>query len=167
MLRPLDLVIALWLALQTEPKTQLHIAAALGVAQSNVSRSLAQLERSGLLRAGAVQTGALLTLLAAVRMVFPAELGRRTRGLATAADGPATADRLVGEERTVWPDDGGAEVGTSLAPLHPCVVQASRRDAAFYEVISLVELLRTGRVREVALARELLEARLVGAPAAR
>jgi hypothetical protein len=70
---------------------------------------------------------------------------------------------LVGEERTVWPDDGGAEVGTSLAPLHPCVVQASRRDAAFYEVISLVELLRSGRVREVALARELLEARLVGA----
>jgi hypothetical protein len=108
-----------------------------------VSRSLAQLERSGLLRAGAVQTGALLTLLGAVRMVFPAELGRRTRGLATAADGPATADRLVGEERTVWPDDGGAEVGTSLAPLHPCVVQASRRDAAFYEVISLVELIRS------------------------
>jgi len=71
-----------------------------------------------------------------------------------------TADRLVGEERTVWPDDGGAEVGTSLTPLHSCVVEASRRDAAFYEVISLVELLRTGRVREVALARELLEARL-------
>jgi hypothetical protein len=42
------------------------------------------------------------------------------------------------------------------------VVQASRRDAAFYEVISLVELLRSGRVREVALARELLEARLGG-----
>ena len=40
-----------------------------------------------------------------------------------------------------------AKVGTSLTPLHSCVVEASRRDAAFYEVISLVELLRSGQIQ--------------------
>ena len=160
MLRPLDLVIVLWLALQRGPVTQSQVAAGLGIAQSNVSRSLGLLERAGLLRDGAVQVAPLLTVLQGVRFWLPATLGRRTRGLATAADGPLTRERFVGEERMVWPDERARTVGTALTPLHPCVVDAARRDADFYGLIALVETLRVGRTREVAEARALLEARL-------
>ena len=69
MLRPLDLVIVLWLALQRGPVTQSQVAAGLGIAQSNVSRSLGLLERAGLLRDGAVQVAPLLTVVAPVEVL--------------------------------------------------------------------------------------------------
>ena len=63
-------------------------------------------------------------------------------------------------ESPVWPDPEGKVRGPSLQPLSPSVVEASKKDEALYEVLTLVDALRVGAARERKIASEELEARL-------
>lgn len=67
---------------------------------------------------------------------------------------------LVAGGVTVWPDEEGGHMGTSLEPLHPAAPTAARANAQLYEMLALVDSLRVGKARERTMAARLLHDRL-------
>ncbi len=61
----------------------------------------------------------------------------------------------------VWPSHEGTVRGASLAPLCPSATSFPESNPEFYALLGLVDALRVGRVRERAIAEELLRARLL------
>ena len=54
----------------------------------------------------------------------------------------------------VWPDAVGDKKGVALEPLHPSVPKSLREnpDPVFYDILVLIDAIRTGRPRERNLA---------------
>ncbi len=61
----------------------------------------------------------------------------------------------------VWPDPQGVVRGQAIAPLYRSVPQAASNDPEFYALLSLIDALRVGRVREQRLAASEHEKRIV------
>lgn len=94
-----------------------------------------------------------------LRYVFPAEYGPPSRGWKTASLSGVLGNRLFAgadEKEVVWPDPQGPHRGVSLEPLHVAVLTSIARtqDPAFYHLMSLLDLIRTGQTRELAMARD-------------
>lgn len=138
-----DLVLVLAAAARSgEPWRAVDLARELGLPAYEVVVGLERARRVGLLDAEKrrARVEPLLEFLAhGLRYVFPAEIGPERRGIATA--------ELAG--RFVWPREGGAASGLSLAPLDACAARAS---GSARELLSLVDVLRAGRAWERALA---------------
>lgn len=91
--------------------------------------------------------------------VFPVRPGGLTIGVPTAHSAPVLSKYIISEEKVVWPYSGGKAKGHAIAPLYKGAIEASLRDAELYELLSLLDVLRIGRLREKQKARELIEAR--------
>jgi hypothetical protein len=61
----------------------------------------------------------------------------------------------------VWPDPQGVVRGQAIAPLYRSVPQAASNDPKLYALLSLIDAIRVGRVREQRLAASELEKRIV------
>jgi hypothetical protein len=93
-------------------------------------------------------------LLHAAKYVFPPEYGPVTRGLPTSFAAPAFPKMSAGDELPpVWPDPQGEVRGQALLPLYRSAPGAARRDPLLYEVLALVDALRSGKARERELAK--------------
>lgn len=96
-----------------------------------------------------------------LKYVYPAELGAPVRGIPTSIGAAplnqefATPDGGV----PVWPSPEGTGRGPALQPIHSSVLNAIS-DERVYELLSLIDALREGRVREQKLAADLLKVRL-------
>lgn len=55
-----------------------------------------------------------------------------------------------------WPDAGGQSNGELITPIHPCAVSASSRVPLVYAMCAIIDVMRTGKPREVAIARDLI-----------
>jgi hypothetical protein len=100
-------------------------------------------------------TPALLEFLVhGVRYVFPAERGRRARGMRTGPSvGPLSKHLAASDEvPLVWPYARGEDRGESLKPLYDTVPDAAAKDPELYDLLTVVDGIRVGgaRVREVA-----------------
>jgi hypothetical protein len=172
-LRPQDVVVALKLCAHPERVPALiPLSVELGISVSNVHGALKRIRKSKLLvldEEGEVlgQRRLLEFLVHGLPYVWPAELGAMARGLATAHSAPPLESRIVhsSEDVLVWPDARGGVRGQSIKPLIPSVAAAARRDGELYELLALTDALRAGRARERKLAAELLEKKLLAAPA--
>lgn len=62
----------------------------------------------------------------------------------------------------VWPDAQGEKRGAALFPIHPAVSKALREnpDQGFYELLVLIDVIRSGRARERNMAIQILKDRL-------
>ena len=62
----------------------------------------------------------------------------------------------------MWPDGLGEKRGVALDPIHPSIPKALREnpDPLFYDLLVLVDAIRTGRPRERNLAADLLKEKL-------
>lgn len=158
-----------------DPYAVRSLADSTGISKSEVSDGLRRCAEAGLLvtdqESGRprVNTRALYDLLVhGIRYFFPARPGPLVRGLPTAFAAPVMADRLFsgGEHIHVWEDAGGDRLGQRIEPLFRSVPQAARRDPDLYAMLALVDSLRLGQAREVALARDLLQHYLRGEVAA-
>jgi hypothetical protein len=69
-------------------------------------------------------------------------------------------------EAPVWPYADGQARGPSLKPLHEYAPEAASTDPALYELLALLDAIRTGRSRERTLAQKLLAERLRSSRAA-
>ena len=100
-------------------------------------------------------------LVHGVKYAFPA-LGAMTRGLPTsyAAEPLRRHIRAGNEPLPVWPDPSGPVRGLSFEPLYRNVPQAARQDSHLYELLTLVDAIRDGRVRERKIAEKELVTRL-------
>jgi len=157
------------------------LASALGISASEVHACLTRSAAATLLDFNTRQPRAhnLLEFLEhGIRYVFIPRRGEITRGLPTAFSASPLRELLANPVRglnllqaanavglpsvdptdipLVWPHPEGTTRGESLEPLYPSVVEAARRDPAFYECMALVDALRVGRARERKIAIDLL-----------
>ncbi|MEZ4968441.1 MAG: hypothetical protein R2814_02030 [Flavobacteriaceae bacterium] len=149
---PHDIVILLKIvAYGKESWFQKPLAEALGISQSEVSKSLNRSKYAGLLdpTGKTVMKPALLEFLQfGIRYVFPQKPGPVVRGVPTSHSAPPLNEEIHSNEDYVWPYGKGTVRGHSIMPLYPTVPEAALRDEKLYELLALVDALRVGRARE-------------------
>lgn len=100
-------------------------------------------------------------LLHGVRYVFIPERGKLTRGMPTAHAASPLKDMLSEPgSLPVWPDAKGDVRGEGFSPIHSSVVHAARHDAALYELLALIDGIRSGSARVRELASRMLAEKL-------
>ncbi|MFA6542016.1 MAG: hypothetical protein WCT99_10480 [Bacteroidota bacterium] len=163
-MRPQDIVVLLKIAAKHEtPWLMKDLAAELKISPSEVSESVNRSVLAGLLAADkrTLMKGALLDFLKhGLRFVFPQVPGSLVRGMATAHSAPPLNAIIQSGESYVWSWAKGDVRGQSIIPLHPSVPEACLRDSVLYELLSLTDALRIGKVREQQLAMKELEKRI-------
>jgi hypothetical protein len=146
-----------------------HLSWTTGISKSEISSILQRSYKSGLAfkHSGtdkpAVNKKALKEFLAyGAKYVFPAESGKLTRGIPTAAYAPVMDEIILslGEIPLVWPDPFGNVKGESLEPIYKTVPMAVKRDLVLYELLALLDVIRVGTAREIPIAQKMLMERL-------
>jgi hypothetical protein len=184
MLKPQDIVILLkilsTMALSKsapEKMTQNKLANYLCMSTSEVHAGIKRLVLSGLLgpvlKKTVTQNKATFLpiksaceecLIFGVKYFFPIKLGTYTRGIATSYAAPIFKKHiLLGDNPIpVWPYAEGDQRGLALEPLYRSVPQslAEHPDPFFYELLVLVDAIRSGRVRERNIAIKLLKEKI-------
>lgn len=142
--------------------TYSSLAQSLGMSASEVHAALERCEAAGLYNGEnrrILKQAVLEFLVHGLRYVFYAQPGPLSRGLPTAHSAEPLKSKLVASpsEVYVWPDPQGAVRGQAIAPLYRSVPQAASNDPKLYALLSLIDAIRVGRVREQRLARGELE----------
>lgn len=163
-MRPQDVAVLLKIiALGDTPWLAKDVALSLGLSPAEVSNSLGRSAYAGLLDATKrkVVRGALLDFLRyGLPFAFPVHPGGTVRGVPTAHSAAPLRDLFVGAEAYVWPSARGTLQGQGITPLYPGAPEACLQDPDLYAMLSLVDALRVGRVRERTEAAKELAKRL-------
>lgn len=102
-------------------------------------------------------------LIHGVKYAYPPKKGCIMRGIPTAYAAPPLSKQIVADSDLppVWPYAEGKVKGYQFSPLYQSVPQASLRDQALYELLTLIDAIRDGRARERELAAKELTARIL------
>lgn len=99
-------------------------------------------------------------LLNGFPFVFPAEKGKVVRGVLTGIDASSLKSSFVDDDYpSVWPHHEGTVKGYKVDPLHksiPGLVIEEKLEDDLYEMLALLDVLRTGKKREVDAAEKKL-----------
>lgn len=96
-----------------------------------------------------------------VRYAYSVESVGYGRGLPTSWSCPwIRTDIMPPEPPLVWPVSGGNVEGSMIKPIHDSIPFAANNDDLLYEAMSLIEAIRMGKPRELAIAREELSTML-------
>lgn len=168
-MRPQDVPILLQMhLLGTGQWLYADIAAALQISPAEVSESLERSRLAGLTDPDKRRVNTLsLTdfLIHGLRYVWPAVVGSKTRGVATAHSAPPLSQLIASsDDGYVWPDKNGSFRGEGIAPLYKTIPAVVEKNLPLYEMLALIDALRIGRAREVRLAQEELKKRLTNTP---
>lgn len=138
------------------------ISEAIGISPSEVSKGAKRLveshilvERSGNLH---VESGALLEWLCyGIRYAYPQTSVGYGRGMATSWNCPLLESEMSPPRPPlVWSATGGDVEGVLIKPFHASIPLAASRDDSLYQALSLLEAIRGGKPRELAIGRRLL-----------
>lgn len=181
MLKPQDIVILLKIlstvTLQkgtlSKSLSQNKLAALLCISASEVNAGINRLRLAGLLKPVVTddpqnkivfrpsKLGCEECLIYGVKYFFPVQLGGYTRGIATSYAAPVLEKYFIlGDDPIpVWPYGEGDRRGLALEPLYSSVPQSLAQfpDQVFYELLALVDAIRSGRARERNIAIKLLK----------
>jgi len=87
-----------------------------------------------------------------LKYVFPAKLGEMARGIRTSYAAPSYKGEIsLGSDAVpVWPYGAGEERGAALKPLYSSVPESISKhpDPLFYDLLTLLDGIRSGRARE-------------------
>lgn len=90
-----------------------------------------------------------------VRYAYPVENAGFGRGMPTAWNSPQLNTAIVPPDPpVVWGMSGGSVEGLMIRPFHESVPFAASNDELLYGALSLVEAIRLGKPRELAVARD-------------
>jgi hypothetical protein len=160
-MKPQDVVILTKiLASQEQSWTQMSLSRDLGISQSEISEALHRSIHAGLIGSTSKQVNKLAFeefLIHGLKYVFSVWPGMVTRGIPTAHSAPALKDEFMSDLVYVWPYSKGEVRGEAIEPLYKSVPEAVQKDAKLYEYLSLIELLRVGKVREQEFAKNRLK----------
>ncbi len=163
-MKPQDILLLLRIIrLGDESWTQLPMAEALGMSQSEVSEAVARAKYAGLLdyTGKRVMKQSLMDFLQyGLRYVFPQRPGPMVRGVPTSHSTPPLQDEILGGEPYVWPYAKGTQRGQAIEPLYSSVPSAALRDPDLHELLALVDALRVGQAREQNIAIRELKKRM-------
>lgn len=168
MIKGQDIAILIKLLVKQKSKEKIefkNIAHELYISQSEVTKGIKRLGQSKLLTRYSddsveLHKHALMELfIHGVKYFFPAEVNISTRGIATAHSAPHFKKIISCEETYVWPYINGNIKGLALTPIYKTLANALDRtpDENFYAIISALDLIRFGGMRENKIAKELLE----------
>ena len=164
-LKPQDTLLALkyWSLKQAGQEGSVRsIAESLAISASEVSKGSKRLAKSHLVvdRHGEIfaESGALLEWLSyGIRYAYPQETIGYGRGMATSWNCPLLVSEIVPPSPPlVWPVAGGDIEGVLIKPIHDSVPLAASRDEKLFQALSLLEAIRGGKPRELAIAKKLL-----------
>ena len=167
MLKRLDVLVLLKLIIYgNNGWTYQRLGADLGISPSQLHLAVKRCTKSRLLEAAETlrpfRTQLKEFLIHGVKYCFPAEYGGLTRGIPTAYAAPPLNQFIVqsSEPPPVWPHGDGTVRGMTLMPIHKAAPRAALNDARLYELLTLVDALRSGRAREREIAARELAARI-------
>lgn len=164
-LKPQDVVILLKiLALGHESWFHHTLAQDLGMSQSEISQSLNRSKYAGLIDEGRKKVNKLAFtefLIHGMAYVFPQHPGALVRGILTAHAAEPLNLIINANEKYVWPYAKGNDRGQAIEPLYSSVVEAALKDKVLYEMLTLVDAIRVGRIREKEIAKKELEKRIL------
>lgn len=152
------------------PYSVRSLAEVLDISKSEISNSITRSTEAGLISkelgysSPRVHSHALFEFLAyGFRYVFPAKIGPLARGIATSFMAPVLKGKVMsgGISKFVWPYAEGHENGQSVEPLFKSVPFAAEHDEELYAYLALADAIRIGNPREVQVARQELEARML------
>ncbi len=158
MLKPQDIVVLLKVRSWKDADwTYAQLANSLDLSASEVHAALKRCAASGLyddeLRK-VLKQPLLEFLIHGLKYAFPSQPGAIARGMPTAHSASPLKDLIVADptETYVWPSSLGKVRGQTVKPLYRCVPSAAAKDAELYILLSLIDGIRVGRVREQRLA---------------
>jgi hypothetical protein len=166
MLKPQDILILLKVhVLKNHSWTYEELANSLGISASEVHAGLKRCAISGLYGDSSrqIRSQAVLEfLIHGLKYVFPVQPGAMGRGIPTAhyAEPLKSLFSANPDSAYVWADPSGIVKGQTIEPLYKSVPVAVKNDPSLYELLSLIDAIRLGRVREQQVAIDLLKQRL-------
>ncbi|MES9970158.1 MAG: hypothetical protein ABW092_08995 [Candidatus Thiodiazotropha sp.] len=171
MLKPQDTLLALkyWSLKQSDLESSVRsIAEAIGISAGEVSKGTKRLLASHLVveRSGSVfvESGGMLEWLCyGVRYAYPLVSVGYGRGMSTSWNCPSLVSEVVPPTPPlVWPVPRGDSEGAQIKPFHDSIPLAASRDDRLYVALSLLEAIRGGKPRELAIARDHLNKLIKG-----
>lgn len=162
-MRPQDIAVLLKIIISNPGWMSKDIAQDLVLSPAEVSYSLQRSAQAGLLDASKkrVMRKAFLEFIQyGLPRVFPAIRGPLAVGIPTAFSSPAISPYLMTNQLNdlvIWPHAEGVARGETINPLYPNAVQAALKDETLYHLLSLVDVMRMGKVREKEIALRLLK----------
>jgi hypothetical protein len=165
-MRPQDVAVLLKLStFNSNNWTFADIAKSLQLSASEVTESL---DRSSMARLVSENKRMLFSnsflefLVFGLKYVFPVAPGATVRGIPTAHAAPPLNKIIVADSDIyVWPNDQGTVRGQAIEPLYKTLPLACLNDNELYELLALTDAIRVGRSREVNLAIEELNKRII------
>lgn len=140
------------------------ISRELEISESEVSESLYRSEYSGLIedaKLKKINRKALADfVLYGLKYVFPVHPGAMGRGIPTAHSAQPLKEKIVSDENYIWEHPNGTIRGQIIKPLFSSVPFVVENSQNLYELMSLIDGIRTGSPRIVSLATEMLEKRI-------
>jgi hypothetical protein len=162
-----DVLAAIYLAVPGDrDRTYPKLASALRMSASEAHAAVKRAVKSGLVDEASrtARRSALSEFLVhGLRYMIPPLWTGSTRGIPTSyAAAPLSSSISGGSELPpIWPHPNGETRGQGLAPIYTSVPEAALGNATVYELLALVDAIRSGRARERELAVRLLEKRLM------
>ena len=167
-LKPQDILVLLKLvSINNSDWSYNSLAAELGMSPSEVHSAI----RRSLLANLAIKKGDKIIpfsrnleefIVHGLKFVFIPERGEMVRGIPTAHAAAPMKNMFIadGEPPPVWPDPEGEVRGMAFSPLYKSVPKAAQLDPKLYELLVLVDGIRSGRAREREFAIKELKNRL-------
>lgn len=178
-MRPQDVVIILKIISSSIQKSELddnnngnvevlnnkNIAISLKMSEAEISESLRRSKYAGLItdiKTKKINKKAFLEfILHGIKYVFPTHPGALVRGIATAHSASPLQESILSEELFVWEYSEGTVRGQAIDPLYPTVPKIVEEDKKLYELLALVDSIRTGTSRIYSIATKELENRIL------
>ncbi len=160
-----DVIVLLKLITHREPLkwSQYGIAVELCISPSQVNGALKRLVFAGLItpyhrpdKPQPIIAACEEFFIHGLKYIFPAKLGVITRGIPTSYSGPGLKNDIIAgnDPIPVWPYGEGEARGVALQPLYPSIPESviKHPDILFYNLLTLIDAIRSGRARERKIA---------------
>ncbi len=167
-MRPQDIVVLLKIiSIRNDNWRNIDIANAIGISPSEVSEALNRCKIARLIdsKKRKVNINSFEEfLIYGLKYVFPTEPGAIVKGIPTAHSASPIKEHISSDEEVyVWAKAGGTHRGQAIEPLYKSLPQVAQKDNLFYELLTIVDTIRVGRVREIKIAVEELRKRFKNA----
>lgn len=167
-MRPQDIVVLLKIiSINSDDWRNIDIASAIGISPSEVSEALNRCKIAKLIdsKKRRVNINSFTEFLVfGLKYVFPTEPGAIVKGIPTAHSASPIKEHISsGSDVYVWSSAKGTHRGQAIEPLYKTLPQIVQEDKFFYELLTIVDTIRVGRVRETQIAIDELNKRLKNA----
>lgn len=164
-MRPQDIVVLLKIiSITNKGWRNIDIANAIKISPSEVSEALNRCKIASLIDSNKrrVNINSFIEfLIYGLKYVFPTEPGAIVKGIPTAHSASPIKEHISsGIDVYVWPYVKGSHRGQAIEPLYKTLPQIVLEDKFFYELLTIVDTIRVGRVREIKIAIDELNKRL-------